>query len=154
MKKRDFIIMAIVFLMSFVFFSGCQRTPEEMPLEELTVTEFLVAETYPDHNQVIQENHLYLIDSQEKMDEVFATYPSDYLPNVNFNEQSVLVVWGAYCHSRSDVSFVKVDNNNYEVNVLLVPSIDCGPDFRWAYACTTNRKLTSNEHVTLKIVEE
>ena len=154
MKKHLSIILAVVTLVSLVFLSGCQHSPEDLPLEELAVTEFPVGMWYADENQNIQENHLYVIESQQQMDELFATYPSDGLPEINFNEQSVLAVWGAYSHSRSEVDFEKVDENNYVVKVTLTPSIDTGPDIRWCFACTTNRKLASTEHVTLTIIEE
>lgn len=151
MKK----IIEIIFVMmtGIVILCQCNHTPENASKEDLTITEFPIGIWYADINPNIQENNLYRIDTQEQMEELFASYPTDGIPNVNFNEHSMLVVWGASCHAQSEVLFEQIEERNYVVKVTLIPSIDTGPDHRWSFACVTSRKLQSNENVSLTITE-
>ena len=144
-------IIALV-LAGFGLLTQCHRQEIE---EDATITEFEVGPAYANDNPNIQENHLYRIESQDQMDALFSSYPSNELPNINFDEHTLLVVWGAYCHARrSNTQWIKTDDNNYLLHVTLTPSIDTGPDLRWSFAGITSRKLKANENVVLTIVEE
>lgn len=152
MKKLfDFLPILVMIIMAMGFLSQCRHVEIQ---EEVTISEFPVGVWYADDNPNIQENFLYRIESQEQMDELFASYPSGGLPNINFNEHTLIVVWGAYCHAQSDVQFEKIDESNYIVKVTLTPTIDTSTGCRWSFAGVTSRKLAANEKVTLKIIEK
>jgi len=150
---KKIIRSAFIMIAGIVILCQCDHTPINADNEPLTITEFPVGIWYADENQNIQENILYQIESQDQMDELFATYPSNYLPNIDFNEHTMLVVWGAPCHAQEEVLFEQIDEKNYVVKVSLVPSIDAGPDHRWSFGCITNRKLQFDEKVSLTILE-
>jgi hypothetical protein len=151
--KRFFRKLSIIatIIVGAAFFSKCHHVEIK---DEVTLSEFSVGIWYADDNPNIQENFLYRIESQEQMDELFASYPSGGLPNINFNEHTLIVVWGAYCHAQSDVQFEKIDESNYIVKVTLTPTIDTSTGCRWSFAGVTSRKLAANEKVTLKIIEK
>lgn len=151
MKK--FIKITFLMMAGIVILCQCNRAPENDNKEDLTIMEFPIGIWYADENQNIQENHLYRIDTQGQMNEIFASYPSDGLPNVDLNEHTVFVVWGASCHAQREVQFEQVDDMNYVIKVMLFPSIDTGPDHRWSFACITSRKLQPDENVSLTITE-
>lgn len=146
------VLRAFIMIVGVVILCQCDHTPVNVDTEPLTITEFPVGIWYADENQNIQENILYQIESQEQMDELFATYSSNDLPNINFNEHTLFVVWGASCHAQEEVLFEQIDEKNYVVKVSLIPSIDTGPDLRWSFGCITSRKLQSDENVSLKIL--
>ena len=143
-------IIALV-LAGFGLLTQCHRQEIE---EDATITEFEVGPAYANDNPNIQENHLYRIESQEQMDALFSSYPSNELPNINFDEHTLLVVWGAHVHASSDAQWTKTDDNQYVLLVTLFPTIDTGPGLRWSFAGITSRKLKANENVVLTIVEE
>lgn len=147
---RKLSIIAVI-IVSVTFFSKCKPIEKR---EDITISEFSVGIWYADDNPNIQENFLYRIESQEQMDELFASYPSGGLPNINFNEHSLVVVWGEYCHALSDVQFEKIDESNYIVKVTLTPTIDTGTGCRWSFAGVTSRKLAADENVSLKIIKK
>ena len=151
--KRFFRKLSIIatIIVGAAFFSKCHHVEIK---DEVTLSEFSVGIWYADDNPNIQENFLYRIENQEQMDELFASYPSGGLPNVNFNEHTLLAVWGAYCHAQSDVIFEKIGEKNYVIKVTLTPTIDAGTGSRWSFACVTSRKLAADEYISLKIIEK
>lgn len=152
MKKLfDFLPILVMIIMAMGFLSQCRHVEIQ---EEVTISEFPVGVWYADDNPNVQENFLYRIENQEQMDELFASYPSGGLPNVNFNEHTLLAVWGAYCHAQSDVIFEKIGEKNYVIKVTLTPTIDAGTGSRWSFACVTSRKLAADEYISLKIIEK
>ncbi|MBO7585816.1 MAG: hypothetical protein J6T13_01360 [Bacteroidales bacterium] len=155
MKNNIIIHFFVLALLASGFLTGCHR-PEPEPdvsITELNITEWSV----PNLNTNLQENILYRIDSLRQLQDLFIygipLSDVDYLSDIDFNEHTLLFFLTSWNNHGLNVSWEKVDDNNYNLHAELWETAAAEVGHQIFYVCMTNRKLKNTEHVSFSITQ-
>ena len=154
MKNNFTSHLFVLILFASGLLTGCHRPEPEL---DVTITELDRTEwCEPDLNTNLQENILYRIDSQGQLQDFFICgrplSDVNFLSDIDYNAHTLLFFLTSWNNHLLDVSWEKVDNNNYILNAELWETASLS-SHQCFYVCITNRKLKNNENVSFSITQ-
>jgi hypothetical protein len=148
MNKYYYLCLLAVIMVGITILSSCDRNIEQN--DKLLITEVPI--DGPFCIKYLKEDTLYRIHNQNDMDALFEGYNYP-LPQLDFSERSMFLLWG-YCYGevyKKEVSFTKVHNNEYLLDIDITEAQILPSGGPWVAAFYTNKKIKESDSIFVSI---
>ena len=152
--KKNIVIFFVLILLTSGFLTGCHHPEPEPDVTIIRLSTVSLQEPNPNTN--LQENILYRIDSLGQLQDLIMygmrMSDMDFFTDIDFNEHTLLFFRTSWGRHLLDVSWEKMDDNNYNFHAELWETA-VATSYQIFYVCMTNRKLKNNELVSFSITQ-